>query len=38
MFASGPVHVVVDHPEYDHDVVLTNEQHGALLGDLRDGA
>ena len=22
MFASGPVHIVVDHPEYDQDVVL----------------
>ena len=38
MFASGPVHIVVDHPEYDHDVVLSNEQHRALLADLRDGA
>ncbi|HUI49986.1 MAG TPA: DUF3501 family protein [Acidimicrobiia bacterium] len=36
MFASGPVHVVVDHPEYDHDVVLSAEQHAELLGDLRD--
>jgi hypothetical protein len=36
MFASGPVHIVVDHPEYDQDVVLTEEQHAALLGDLRD--
>jgi hypothetical protein len=36
MFASGPVHVVVDHPDYDQDVVLTEEQHEALLGDLRD--
>jgi len=38
MFASGPVHVVVDHPDYDQDVVLTEEQHDALLGDLRDDA
>ena len=36
MFASGPVHVVVDHPEYDYDVVLTEEQHAQLLGDLSD--
>jgi hypothetical protein len=36
MFASGPVHVVVDHGEYDYDVVLTPEQHAQLLGDLRD--
>jgi uncharacterized protein DUF3501 len=36
MFASGPVHVVVDHREYDHEVVLTPEQHAQLLGDLRD--
>ncbi len=36
MFASGPVHIVVDHPAYDHDVVLTDEQHAALLADLRD--
>jgi hypothetical protein len=36
MFASGPVHIVVDHPEYDQDVVLAEEQHAALLADLRD--
>jgi Protein of unknown function (DUF3501) len=36
MFASGPVHIVVDHPEYDQDVVLTDAQHAALLADLRD--
>jgi len=36
MFARGPVHVVVDHPEYDHDTVLAPEQHEQLLGDLRD--
>lgn len=35
MFASGPVHLVVDHPEYDEDVLLTAEQHAALLADLR---
>jgi hypothetical protein len=36
MFARGPVHVVVDHPEHDYDVLLTSEQHEQLLGDLRD--
>ena len=36
MFASGPVHIVVDHPEYDQDVLLTPEQHAELLADLRD--
>ena len=36
MFARGPVHLIVDHPEYDYDVVLTDEQHAQLLGDLRD--
>jgi hypothetical protein len=36
MFASGPVHIVVDHPEYDQAVQLTPEQHAELLCDLRD--
>ena len=36
MFASGPVHVVVDHPEYDQDVLLEPEQHAELLADLQD--
>lgn len=36
MFASGPVHIVVDHPEYDYDVQLSVEQHAELLSDLRD--
>jgi hypothetical protein len=36
MFASGPVHIVIDHPEYDQDVVLNEEQHAALLADLHD--
>jgi len=31
MFASGPVHVVVNHPEYDQDVLLTPEQHAGAL-------
>ncbi|MDQ1478154.1 MAG: hypothetical protein QOE62_3383 [Actinomycetota bacterium] len=36
MFASGPVHIVVDHPEYDHDVLLDADQHAQLLSDLCD--
>jgi hypothetical protein len=36
MFASGPVHIVVNHPEYDQDVLLSPEQHAELLADLRD--
>jgi hypothetical protein len=36
MFASGPVHIVVDHPEYDQDVVLNEEQHTQLVADLHD--
>jgi Protein of unknown function (DUF3501) len=36
MFATGPVHIVVDHPEYDQDVLLSPEQHAQLLSDLRD--
>ena len=35
-FAAGPVRIVVDHPSYDAVVELTEEQHSALLGDLRD--
>lgn len=38
MFASGPVHIVVDHPEYDQDVLLSPEQHAELLSDLRDAS
>jgi len=38
MFASGPVHLVVDHPQYDYDVVLSEDQHAALVGDLRADA
>lgn len=38
MFASGPVHIVVDHQEYDHDVLLTPEQHAELLFDLHDAS
>jgi Protein of unknown function (DUF3501) len=36
MFASGPVHIVVDHPEYDQDVLLDPDQYQQLLSDLRD--
>jgi hypothetical protein len=35
-FVRGPVRVVVDHPEYDQDVPLTDEQRDALAADLRD--
>lgn len=35
IFASGQVHLVVDHLEYDVDVALSAEQHQALLRDLR---
>jgi len=38
MFASGPVHIVVDHPEYDQAVQLTPEQHAELLCDLSDAS
>ncbi len=33
-FADGPVRIVVDHPEYQADVTLTDEQHDELAGDL----
>jgi hypothetical protein len=36
MFASGPAHIVVDHPEYDQDVPLSVEQHAVLAEDLQD--
>ena len=36
MFSSGPVHIVVNHPEYDQDVLLSPEQHAQLLADLQD--
>ncbi len=35
-FASGPVRIVVDHPNYDAVVELTEEQRSELVGDLRD--
>jgi hypothetical protein len=34
-FASGPVHLVVDHPAYQHETELTEATRGELLGDLR---
>jgi len=34
-FPRSPVRVVIDHPEYQQDVELTEEQHAALLSDLR---
>src|SRR5262245_54048106 len=37
-FGRRPARVVVDHPEYPQQVELTEEQHAALLADLRDGA
>ena len=38
MFAGGPVHIVVDHPEYDQDVLITPELHAELSSDLRDAS
>jgi hypothetical protein len=35
-FASDSVRIVVDHPNYDAVVELTEEQRSELLGDLRD--
>jgi hypothetical protein len=35
-FAAGPVRIVVDHPNYNAVVVLTEEQRSELVGDLRD--
>jgi len=33
-FADGPVRIVVDHPEYQADVTLTDDQRDELAGDL----
>jgi hypothetical protein len=33
-FPDGPVRIVVDHPEYQADVTLTDEQRDELAGDL----
>ena len=35
-FAAGPVRIVVDHPNYNAVVELTDEQREELLRDLRD--
>jgi hypothetical protein len=35
---AGPVHAVVVHPEYQHEVELGSETIGELLADLRDPA
>ncbi|MFM8971435.1 MAG: DUF3501 family protein [Actinomycetota bacterium] len=36
-FADGAVRVVIDHPAYEHEFLLDDVRHGALLGDLRAG-
>jgi hypothetical protein len=33
-FAVGPVRIVVDHPEYQADVTLTDDQRDELVGDF----
>jgi hypothetical protein len=33
-FADGPVRIVVDHPEYEVDVTLSEEQRAELAGDF----
>jgi Protein of unknown function (DUF3501) len=33
-FETGPVRLVVDHPEYQVDVTLTDEQRAELVGDF----
>ena len=35
-FEKGPVRVVVDHPNYQHEAELDAEQHAALVLDLVD--
>jgi len=35
-FAAGPARIVVDHPNYDAVVELTEEQRKELVGDLSD--
>ncbi len=35
-FAAGPARIVVDHPNYNAVVELTEEQRSELVGDLRD--
>jgi hypothetical protein len=34
-FADGPVHVVVDHPQYREEIELTDDQRKELAGDLQ---
>lgn len=36
VFTSGPVRIVVDHPNYEAVVELTEEQRSELVGDLRN--
>jgi len=33
-FGEGPVRIVIDHPEYQADVTLTDEQREELVGDF----
>jgi hypothetical protein len=35
-FAAGPVRIVVDHPAYEAEAVLTDEQRAALAADFVD--
>ena len=35
-FAAGPARIVIDHPNYNAVVELTEEQRSGLVGDLRD--
>jgi hypothetical protein len=35
-FEKGPVKVVVDHPEYEHETTLDETQHASLAADLAD--
>ena len=35
-FAAGPVKIVVDHPEYQAEAALSDEQRGALAADFED--
>jgi hypothetical protein len=35
-FENGPVHVIVDHPEYSHRATLDDAQHLSLVADLLD--
>jgi hypothetical protein len=33
-FTDGPARIVVNHPEYNVDITLTDEQREELVGDL----